>query len=667
MVKALIKSYLGWVSGVLLVWGATWLLLGVRIVSILKNNPQPFVAAAKLDGPILHAVISWATDTLIAYLVIGLFLAFLGQLALTAISKNNRILPTFKSGVWASAGELLCFHGLLYLQVPSSLRSLPLLKSLPIGLDLFILGLSSAACLFMAIRHTDLAFRPLRVFAAMLLVGLPMLLPHDAFRSMIPGPSIIQPNTPRLLLFGVDGLRQDTLERIRPDWAAVGGCTPVTSVPATRKAWLALYGSDPSLALNAVVMPQRSELSQPDRLKSLVEAERQGLRTAFVINDSLTPAFSLQPTPFSETIEPEGGWKYWFTLGYGTTWPVYSWVQNYFSSVETTNAWAESGPFFRDVERALGRNHWTGVHDCRLHTPILPTRAELQMLDPWLWLLHSPKSYQPYVTATEVHTDRTRLTWRSNAFRQYEIRAARLVRDLDPFLNRWAKVFPELSGLFFSDHGESFIPIQEPGKPIITRMSGVHGYITDAENLRTPLHPFGRTTHTLDQSQVYSLFDLRDDMLSWVRHDRPLALHGRKEGWLIQFPATDMRDFTSQKPQTSPSAQDDQGITIREIAHGTYLLPSGAWYIDDLDSAQFENRKKSTALVTVQEIITFNPSDKDKFRRDVFRKMEQVSSQEVEPEAMNREINDFRGARPKPVALNLGLEHNGLKSLPESR
>lgn len=645
-------GYLRWALGVLSVWGTAWLLLGIRIVPILKNNPQPFVAAAKLKGAILAGVVSWALDALVAYLLVGLVVTLLGQIALSSFSKAMRLDPTFRSGVWSGMGGLFCFHGYLYFQVPSALRSLPILKSVPIGLDLLLFVLCGALCLHFSMRKSELSRRPLRIIVALLLMTMPMLLPHDVFRALMPGPSVVDPHAPRLLLFGVDGLRQDTLERIRPDWAAPGGCTPVTSVPATRKAWLVLYGSDPSLALNAVVMPQRSELSQPDRLRLLVEAERQGLRTAFLINDSLTPAFSLQPTPFSETLEPEGGWKYWFTLGYGSAWPAYSWAQNIFSIVETTNPWGESGPFLRDVERALGRNHWMGVHDCRLHAPILPTWEELQALDPWNWLLHPPRAFQSYVTAQEVNQDRSRLNWRTDGLRQYEIRTERLLRDLAPYLVRWSQKFPELSGLLFSDHGEVFLPIHESGKPFMTRLSGVHGFGTDAENLRVPIHPFGCTRHKLDSGQVYSLFDVRDDMMAWVRGRRPLELRGRSEGWLIQFPAIDGRDFTTSQFMSQNATRDDQGITISEITRGTYLLPSGAWFVDDIMIDQFGKRKKATALVTSSGIIAFNPSSDNGFRRDQFNGMNRVSTCEVSEESMNQEIGAFRGVRPLPVSEN---------------
>ena len=212
--------------------------------------------------------------------------------------------------------------------------------------------------------------------------------------------------------------------------------------------------------------------------RRLVAAERKGLRTAFVINDSLTPSFGLQPSLFSDVVEPDGGWKYWFTLGYGTCWPAYSWIQNYFSPVETTNAWSDSEVFWRDLDRTLEGHHWVSSHDCELHVPITLKRAELQTLDPWRWLLHSAKAYHPYTTAAEINQDRSRLNWRADALLHYQIRIHRLIDSLAPHLEAWNLQYPQLSGVVTSDHGEEHVPLVISGK-VVSHLNGLHGFLTN--------------------------------------------------------------------------------------------------------------------------------------------------------------------------------------------
>lgn len=651
MKEHLLKRF-RWVVGTLVAWLGAWLLLGIRAIPNLTRNPHPFVQGAKLKGPLLQGVISWSLGTLLAYTLAGLLLTLLARVALVPLSRGAKVNPGFREGMWTGLGSLLGFHAFLYLQVPTALDALPWLRVWPIGLVLLLMFGSAFMAMSQASRGIQLSHPWLRAFGAVLFVGLPMLVPHDIFRAWMTGSSNLSPTAPRVLLIGVDALRQDTLESIRPDWAAPGGCTPIAAVPATRKAWLSLYGTDPDLGINAVVMPERSEFSHPERMKLLVEAEQRGIRTAFVINDSLTPAFSLQPNRFASAVEPDGGWKYWFTLSYATCWPVYSWFQNYFSFVETTNTWCDSKAYYRDVSREIRRNHFVSAHDCRLHPPVTLNLWELQQFDPWRWVFQSARAYHTYATYDEAFNNKSHVTWRSDAKRHYEIRARNVICVIAPAMETWTRDFPNLSGLLLSDHGEDFAAIVK-GKTLLSHHPGMHGYLADADTLRIPLHPFGQTRYsTLTKDHVFSWFDLRDGLLQWLRTQQPLALIGRQEGWVVQFPTIDSRDFTSPGPGTAAGSDsnEDQGIRISEIAKALYMFPNGTWFIDDQDMARFKNRKKSTALVSHGQMITFNPEGNNRYARNVFHGTEVIAGSVVTQEEMDREIAAFKGARPSPLA-----------------
>lgn len=648
------KYRLAWLGGVLAVWAATWLLLGLRVVSILRKNPQPFVQGAKLTGPILTGAISWGLTAASAYLAIGILLALIAQVALAPMDRGHRVSPTFRQGFWVGVGSLCWFHALLYFKVPTALRTLPLVQHLPMGFALLLISLTSIFSFYMAINGTGVRNQLLRIMVAMGFLVSITLLPHDVFRRFMSSSPSLGKQERRMLLIGIDGLRRDTLELIQPGWAAPGGCTSITPVPATRKAWLALYGADPEYCINAVVMPERSEIAHPEWLKLLVVAQQKGIRTAFVINDSLTPSFGLQPTLLTEVVEPDGGWKYWFTLGYGTAWPAYSWLQNYISPVETSNAWSDSKSFFRDIGRVLARNQWVSAHDCGLHVPIIPNREELQEMGGWHWLWQSAKSYHAYTTESEVQHDRSRLTPNADPWLHYQARAKRLINDLSPFIQEWTQVYPELSGVLTSDHGESFMPINNANGMLLSHLSGMHGYTTDAQSIFIPLHPFGKTKHTLTSEQVFSWFDLRDSILEWIINQGPILLKGRKEGWLIQFPTIDPRDFFASVSK-GQQQEDDQGIKIQEIARSTYLLPSGAWFIDDRIMEQFKTRKRSSAIATYKDLVTFNPDIDGKYRRNVYHGLKLVQTLLVSKEEMDSEIRAFKGMNPDSLPESLGL------------
>jgi len=456
------------------------------------------------------------------------------------------------------------------------------------------------------------------------------------------------------LLFGFDGTRQDVLETVRPEWKAPSGVHPIVAVPATRLTWNMLLGADPDRFLHAFVIPFRSEFqAEKPATVTLTEAKRRGLATAFVIDDCTTLSFGLTRHDWSEVLEPYGGWKHFFTVGAGTCWPVYSWIENYVSPVETTNPWSDVRAFYRDVDRTLARHDATFVHTCQLHAPTFLRRDEIQVLRPWSWLLHPAWTYECYQSIEQAERDGyRRVGGRANPKNHYRIRLARITAELQPFLERWTGRYPNLSGLITSDHGTEFIPVIRPDDTLITFLTGNHGFNLIVDTLRVPCHPFGRTVNALEPGSVFSWFDLRDNLWAWVQGQGqgPLVLKAGSGPWHLRFPT--IQALHVQRSEASKQRGSDAGVHPGALVRATYLMPIGLWLMDDAQAPK--NPVLSRAWVEGERVISFNPLGEGKWWREECRGYEQVASDIVETEAVERELAALQGRVPRPLVPSTG-------------
>jgi len=382
----------------------------------------------------------------------------------------------------------------------------------------------------------------------------------------------------------------------------------------------------------------------------LKKAKDAGLRTAFVINDNSTLAFGLQPNLFTSVYEPDGGWKYYFSLGYGTCWPTYSWGQNYFSIVETSNAWADTEAYWRDLDRAMERHHWVSSHLVELHPPLILRLDELVAWRGWRWLWEAPLRYKSYTAVSEIKADGgNRLDWRADARVQYQIRSERLIKSLEPHLAQWEKKYTKLSGVIISDHGELHPRVRLTDDSPDVHIAGVHGFLLDPDTLRIAFHPFGRTLHNLDETQVWSLMDLRDSLAKWVAQSEPLFLTGQKLGSkarILAIQATHLED--------SPGKQGSGlGLNPNDIASWVVFDPTGVWYVASTAAQHTLRGKFSTALVYPTHMVTFNPNAAGAWERTLFKQYTPMSTSLVTESEMAAEIKSFDALfSPQSSALN---------------
>jgi len=638
-----------WLLGTAVPWILAWALLGARGLAILRENPQPFLPNLKLQGPILQAVANWAREALVVHLVLGLLFGLVVHVAgLAGREDRDPDGLGFRGGLLTGLGALLLFHAALYVQVPMALHSLHGLRALPIGAALLVLAGAGLACLFLAYRRIHRRLLPLRLGGALLALVLLSLVPHDLFRRS-PAAAELPDATPRLLVFGLDGVRRDLAEEAVPGWRLPEGVSAVPSVPATRKAWLTLMGSDAEYSLITTVIPTWKEFLDPDGMALVSLARQRGLQAAWAINDPTTLSFGMLQNRFAQVSEPPGGWTYWFMLGFGTLWPANTWAQNFLSPIETTNTWSDRAAYHRDLDRLLARHHWTSAHNVELHSPIVLQRQELQDLEGgWGWLLQPAWKYRVYATRAAVEKDNgLRASPRNDAERHYRVRLRRSMRDLGPWLDRWSARYPNLSGVFTSDHGELHVPIQTADGEVRSHLGAIHGYVADPDTFWIPMRPFGQARFSAARPQTVSWFDLRDAIQRWVLRPGPLEIQGNPEGWMIQFPTIDPSAVTGEHRSAAPASGSARVAKVAQIADGMLLSPNGYWFLDNLKAEEISKGPKSTGLAVGTRLVTFNPLPQGRYSREEFEGYLRTDARTVTQEERDQELARFRGSRPR--------------------
>jgi hypothetical protein len=592
----------------------------------------------------MNGIIEWGTWALVAHLVIGTLLAAVILLPVTVHSGPPRM--SWKYGLLTGLTAAIWMHFFLFLQLPVALASIPLLGHLPMGLSFLLLGSFGIGLVYWMLR-TAKHYRWLRGLVMIGLIGALQFIPHDVFRVLAPQRDSLPRDTPRVMIVSIDALRQDVLEKDLPEFKAPQGVQPVVAMPATRLAWNLLLGGEPKDFQYGLLVPTLAELQHPEKFKLLRLATEKGLRTAFAINDSLTPTFFLQPTLFTTVLEPQGGWKYYFTIGYATTWPIYSWVQNFVSPIETNNPWSSQDAYWRDIGRLLDGHHIVATHNCALHPPLNLTFRELQQFLPWTWLAKPAYKFQSYYGAAEINSDHgSRLGKLSDSSLQYQVRVHSVLRGLPARFKAWTAQYPELSGVLTADHGESFPPIQYQAGEVAGHLNGVHGFTQDPDTVRVPLGLFGDSRPEFKPGDVFSWFDLRDALQAWCLNPGPLRLSGSPTGWLLQSPY-----ISGMGADHSNSAQSSS-LTTESIARVMYLHPSGLWYASDMDFAKLQQKMELASSLVYPDghIDIFLPTSKETWTKASYRGYTLERYEALPKEKALEQIAAFGGRRPIPMS-----------------
>ncbi|MBI3131282.1 MAG: tetraspanin family protein [Acidobacteria bacterium] len=644
-----------WLLGVSSIWAGLWLLLAIRAYLMLGANPHPFLPDLKITGIMLRAVVEWGLGALVAYIFLGVVFALVGFLG----SKLGHAPEApgapqglgYRSGLWMGLGTAFWVHGCLFAMVPGALTTLHGFRRLPIGLVLVLFLVTGFMAILRSISATGATRIWLRGAASAAAMALLLLLPHDLFRKRMPAPPPLPASERRLVLLGIDGLRQDVAEAAIPEWRAPGGSTPIVAVPATRLAWNMLLGGDPEMLTQSFVIPYRREWKQDHSLTLLDAAKQRNISTTFLIDDCTTLSFGLSSAHFSEVREPYGGWRHFFTSGAGFTWPAYSWIENYISPVETTNPWSEPRYFLRDIERAMEGSHWVSSHTCQLHAPFFMRARELQAHDPWKWLARPSRTYEAYQTTEQALTDRfSRNGTLADPALQYAVRASQLLNETRPFLDRWSQRYPNLSGVLTADHGEQHTALKTHEGGLLAHLTGTHGFSLEPDTVKVPLHPFGKTEAALSLGEVFSWFHLRDQISEWIQGSNPLLLRTHGEpGWVIRWPYIRPDHILGPAPEGAATST----MSPTALANVTYLMKDGTWYLKDPEKPL--TPRLCYALVRGDGMVTFTPTSPDRWTRARWVGYALAEAREVGRPDLEGELTGFKGGRPSRVGAKLAV------------
>lgn len=655
----------GWrpyLSGAVAAWCAAWLLYGLRVIPVLMGNPLPWTRQIKITPVLVAGTAQWVGSALAIYAGLG----FLFAGAVASVFRLHRFpaAQSFRFGLLTGLLQCFWFHGFLYARVPVSLASIPVLGHLPLWFAFLLVAALGAWGLRPWLRIVPVPHRFLHGIAFLMLLGGIQSLPHDLFR-WVHRPPALPAGDPRVVILSVDALRQDTFERLIPG-SSDRGIQAITAVPATRVAWNLLLGGDPQFYLCGSIAPTSSELRHPERLGVLAQAHQRGLRSAFAINDDVTLGFSRDPNLWSTVRDPEKGWKYYFSLGFASTWPAFGWGENYLSPVETINPWSSPEAFWRDTEALIRSHHFTAVHDCALHPPISLSSRELTRTYGWGWLGRSAYNFRSYYQAEQLEEDRgSRLGPYGDASVHYASRSYTLLEQLPQRVRDLVATYPRLSGVVTSDHGEFHAPILEPDGTVRSHINGMHGFTLDPDTVRIPLVPFGKTRIEGTPGSVVSWFDLRDGLSRWIRQPGPLTVNASESGWLVQAPY-------GLSPIDDANARTNGALDPTDIAAVITQSFNGSWHIQDGDLEKIVAKTRlATALVEPHGVMRLIvPGPKGGFLLYLYKDYNQVRCDTVGKEEADRLIQQFKGRRATPlppVASPQSTQHvsspNGLPPL----
>lgn len=635
------KQFLNWLLGLGCAWALTWLLLGGQMIPILfSGKPHPFLDGAGWNSVLAYAIAEWLIKTLSTYLVMGLITGLVLRVGYQLVlPRKTQIIENFRSGFWIGLGTALWVHGNLYASVPTALSNLPLLRQLPM-IVLLLAMLVGGLWILIAKANQSGKRGILGMGLGVTCLTLLLTLPHDVFRAMAPDTEPLSPTEPRLVLLGLDAVRRDVFETANPEWAAPSDLQTVTPIPSTRLLWNHLLGADPEIMKNALVVPNMREFINADHLTLVSRAENKKIKSAFLINDSTTLAFGLQSTWFTTVLEPQGGWKYWFTLGFGTTWPVFSWVENFISNIETSNAWSDPNAYIRDTKRAIKGHNWVNSHYCALHAPFHLTAEELHGWRGWRWLWEAPVCYRTFPGINEAESPLShQFGWRADAKIHYGIRVKSIINKMKPFISQIKSQYPNLSGVIFSDHGEKHPLVMQSESKRMIHLDGIHGFRADGESLLIAFHPFGKARTEFHPNDVFSLTDLRDSINAWLKNtNQPLLLKAQADGWLFEFISVHAMHLDNENPD------EDLGIKPRDLVQMVSLSKSGRWFIET-DGPMPDSIRKSTVIARGRELITFDPAPKGNWDRSVWIGFQRINKARVTPASREKEIAAFEGKR----------------------
>ncbi|HLO67888.1 MAG TPA: hypothetical protein VK188_12765 [Holophaga sp.] len=573
------------------------------------------------------------------YMVSGLFLWLATLGAGTAFKRGWSDSWRIRDGFLLTLSALLWAHAVLWWEVPATLWVLPGIRMLPFWLIYPLLALATWAYPCAWLRRSGLGWTRGTALAGLWLVlwSAPALLPNRIPRVLSPAKTGNQAT--KVLIIGLDGLRQDVGSRATAAWPGVAYDNAYTVIPATRLLWHILWGGDPLFYTVGHAPPALAEMQGAQPLPLIDLADGKGWKPRFYIDDGGTIGLTGRPTSFDDVLMPAPGWENFVNSNISVSFPLFAAWENWGRAFPTTNAWA---PLDGGLKEALRLGQGSGLvmfHSCLAHVPIYLRRDEVRQLPSW-WTLH-PRGLQPYVALGQVTPRRlAKYDPRADPFTAYTIRMNSILRAWEPLWRGLEKdpQYKDAVRILFSDHGERFYH----ATPNV-RLTGVHGYDLNPWEVRIMMKVdgpgFQAPAGAPPRKETVSVLSMRDALAEAIRTGRPFS----RQTLETSHPQAPLRYHALSTELFTQEPQDlYRNLQVGELAIRTALGPNGVWATLYEKSPEERAKDVSLAWGRGDELEAIKPLTKGGARRFLYRGYELQGYQDIseaEYERRREEMN----------------------------
>lgn len=497
----------------------------------------------------------------------------------------------------------LWVHVCLWWQVPTALWTVPGLRRIPFVILFPLLAAVpiGTAWLVAGRRRWSKSRRVAGVALWLLLWASPGWVPQ-----VISPPGV----TPRggtepckVLMVGLDGLRSDVFLEQAGELQGLRYENAYTPIPATRLLWHVLWGGDPLFYTVGHVGPSVEELQHPESLVLLKEANEQGWKPRFYIDDGGTIGLAERKTGLDDSLSPAEGWENFVNSNLAVSFPLYAVWENWFKPFPTTNPWAPLDAGLKEALR-LGRGSgWVMFHSCLAHQPIFLSRKELAQTGRW-WSL-SPGDYKPVSDKRLVlQSQAERPDPRTNAFLAYTIRMKAILKAWEPTWNNLNQdpAYRDATRALFSDHGERFHNVGPNG----FQLQGIHGFNLDPWECRVAAlvagPGFSDRVEPQPRSATVSLLGLRDGTRRRIQgsaFDAPF--------FETAYPTAPSRYHTLDDSAFGEPGGNYRQMSDKEIAAHSFIGLHGFWYTEYEHPASERAKDVSLGLAKDADLWIYKP------------------------------------------------------------
>ncbi len=559
--------------------GGLALCLGLLVMSflftltggVINHMLEKGFRMAVIQGFFLKAIL---TEILPLYLVTAFLQALVGLLLTKSplFQAGDWERWSLRHGFWISLGFGLATHAWLWWEVPTTLRVLPGLNLLPLGLGLVIAALTAFFCLW-----RGMSFSRTRPGLKLLTIGLwaacawaTLLVPRQLAKAGLASSPVGHPA--RVVMLSIDGLRQDTaLQAGLQDFRGFQVQNGYSAIPATRVMWSILWGGDPGHYSVGNLLPALEEFEGAYPFTLLETTKARGLKARFYIDDGGTIALADRNQAFDQALTPARGWENFLNSNVGVHFPLFAVWLDALRVFPSTTPWT---PLDLGLKTALnlGRgSDWVMYHSCLAHQPIYLTRKELGSIPRW-WSLSARRMspHWSYPSPKDI------ASWRPeySPFLAYRIRIRSLLSDWQGVWNGLPedKDYGSALRIMFTDHGERFYHWMED--PDI-QAGGLHGFNLDPWEVRIPLvFDEPGLAPGSDRDHAFSLLEIRDAVARRLLHQEPLNLKS-----LLAKDYAPMRMHAIGQDMFLAEEVEYRELSTEEIAKSAAVLPDGVWLV----------------------------------------------------------------------------------------